>query len=203
MRPLIALNSWDIGQRKGAKSGGGRMAAARLWSKSAEKNGYEEDEMRGTIVCGVTETGPGREALTAAVELSKRLGLRLVLAHVAEGIGPIGDGNNDGDGDGDGVESVTMQRSRQGAVRVVERLALEFGIAERAERRSAVGDPAALLGRIAAEEGADVILVGARARGRLRRGLESRFARQLEVETQVPVLIAPSRARVTRVGGRK
>jgi nucleotide-binding universal stress UspA family protein len=96
-----------------------------------------------------------------------------------------------------------MQRSRQGAVRVVERLALEFGIAESAGRRWAVGDPAALLGRIAAEEAADVILVGARARGRPRRGLESRFARQLEVETQVPVLIAPSRARVTRVGGQK
>ena len=146
--------------------------------------------MRGTMLCGVTDTGSGREALMTAVELSKRLGLRLVIAHVAEGIGPIEDGNSDGDG----VESVTMKGSRQSAGRVVEKLAREFGVAE-AERRSAVGDPAALLGQIAAEEAADVILVGARARGRLRRGLESRVASRLEAETPVPVLIAPSRAR--------
>jgi nucleotide-binding universal stress UspA family protein len=177
------------------------MAAAPLWSKSADKSGYEEDEMRGTMVCGVTDTGSGREALMTAVELSERLGLRLVLAHVAEGIGPIEDGH--GAGDVDGAESVTMKGSRVGALRVVERLAAEFGVAESAERRSAVGDPAALLGQIAAEEAADVILVGACGRGRLRRGLESRFARQLGAETQVPVLIAPSRARVTRFGGQK
>jgi nucleotide-binding universal stress UspA family protein len=150
--------------------------------------------VRGTIVCGVTDTAPGREALTTAVALSERLGLRLVLAHIAEGIGPI----EDGDGDIDGAESVTMKASRVGALRIVERLAAEFGVAESAERRSAVGDPAALLGQIAAEEAADVILIGARGRGRLRRGLESRFARQLEAETPVPVLIAPSRARVTK-----
>lgn len=55
--------------------------------------------------------------------------------------------------------------------------------------------PAALLGRIAAEEAADLIVVGSRTRGRLRRGLESRLARQLETETPVPVLIAPPRTR--------
>jgi len=178
------------------------MAAAGLGSKSASTNAYEEDEMRGTMVCGVTDTGSGREALMTAVELSERLGLRLVLAHVAEGIGPIENGNRDSDADLDGVESVTMKQARQGAVRVVEKLAFEFGVAERAERRSAVGDPPALLGQIAAEESADVIVVGARARGRLRRGLESRFAGQLEAETRVPVLIAPTRARVVdAVGG--
>lgn len=147
--------------------------------------------MRGTMVCGVTDTGPGREALMTAVELSKRLGLRLVLAHVAEGPGPI----NNGD-DGDGGESVSMRGSREGAARLVATLAAEFGVADSAERRSAVGDPAAILGQIAADEAADVIVVGARARGRLLRGLESRFASQLEAETPVPVLIAPSRARV-------
>ena len=56
-----------------------------------------------------------------------------------------------------------------------------------------VGDPPALLGRIAAEEAADLIIVGARVRGRLRRGLESSLARQLQTETRVPVLIAPPR----------
>jgi hypothetical protein len=38
-------------------------------------------------------------------------------------------------------------------------------------------------------------VVGARTRGRLRRGLESRLAGELESETPVPVLIAPPRRR--------
>jgi nucleotide-binding universal stress UspA family protein len=140
--------------------------------------------MRGTIVCGVTDSDEGRGALTAAAEISARLGLRLVLAHVAEGIAPL-------DVNGDGDESVSSRAGRLGAARVVARMATEHGVAGSAERRSAVGDPAALLGQIAAEEAADLIVVGSRTRGRLRRGLDSRLARQLETETPIPVLIAP------------
>jgi nucleotide-binding universal stress UspA family protein len=81
---------------------------------------------------------------------------------------------------------------------VLARLAAEYGLTD-VERRQAVGDEAAQLGQIAAEEAADVILVGARPRGRLRRGFESRLADELGTETPVPVLIAPRRARVGRL----
>jgi nucleotide-binding universal stress UspA family protein len=144
--------------------------------------------MPGTIVCGVTDTEAGRGALAAAAELSERLGLRLVLVHVADGIAPL-------DVNGDSADSVSTRADGKGAARLVARLAAEHGVAGRAEQRSAVGDPAALLGQIAAEEAADVIVVGARERGRLRRRLESMLARQLETETPVPVLIAPPRTR--------
>src|SRR5438552_147493 len=149
------------------------------------------DHMQGTIVCGVTDTDEGRQALATAVELTERLGLRLVLAHVAEGIGPL-------NGDGDGGESVTMKGGREGAARLLARLAAEYAVTDRAERRVAVGDAPSLLGQIAAEEAADLIVVGARTRGRLRRGLESRLADELETETPVPVLIAPPRLRQAR-----
>ena len=149
--------------------------------------------MRGTMICGVTDAEEGRGALKMAVELSERLGLRLVLAHVAEGIGRV-----DGEGDDDEDESVTMKANREGAARLVAELAAENGLGESVERRWAVGDPAELLGQIAAEEAADLILVGARSRGRLRRGLESRLADQLECETPLPVLIAPPPARARR-----
>lgn len=145
--------------------------------------------MRGTMVCNVTDTEEGRGALELAVELSKRLGLRLVLAHVASGIMLDDDGSEVGG-------SVSMKANRQGATRLLDRLAAEFGVAG-AERREAVGDEAARLGQIAAEEAADVIVVGARPRGRLRRGLVSKVADQLETETAVPVLIAPPRTRGT------
>jgi nucleotide-binding universal stress UspA family protein len=145
--------------------------------------------MRGTIVCGVKDSEAGRGALAVAAELSGRLGLRLVLVHVSDGSAPV---------ELNSSESMTTRADRQGAARMVARLAAEHGVAERAEQRSAVGDPAALLGQIAAEEAADVIVIGARARGRLNRRLESRLARQLETETPVPVLIAPPRTRRAR-----
>jgi len=144
--------------------------------------------MRGTIVCGVTDSDEGRGALAVAAELSQRLGLRLVLAHVADGIPPLAV-------NGEGSESVTTRADSEGAARLVARLAAEHDVAGSAEQRSAVGDAAALLGQIAAEEAADLIVVGSRARGRLRRGLESRLAHQLETTTRIPVLIAPPRTR--------
>jgi nucleotide-binding universal stress UspA family protein len=119
--------------------------------------------MRGTILCGVSESEEGREALAVAVELSERLDLRLELAHVVEGIGRI-------DGDGDGAESVSMRGSRERAARVVARLAAEHGVTHSAAQRSAVGDSAALMGQIAAEEAADLIVVSARPHGRFRWG---------------------------------
>jgi len=142
--------------------------------------------MRGTILCGVTDTDEGRQALATAVELAERL--RLVLAHIAEGIGPLDAGT-------DGGESVTMKGGREGAEHLLARLADEYAVAGRAERRVAVGDAPSLLGQIAAEEAADLIVVGARTRGRLRRGIESRLADELETETPVPVVIAPPRLR--------
>ena len=157
--------------------------------------------MHGTMVCSVADTPEARGALELAVELSERLKLRLVLAHVSTGITLA-------DHEGDGGESVSMKASREGAIRLLARLAAEYGVSERAERREAVGDEAAQLGQIAAEEAADVILVGARPRGRLRRGFESKLADQLESETSVPVLIAAPRTRgavrlVAANGGRR
>ena len=49
---------------------------------------------RGTIICWVDDCDHGRAALDVAAELSDRLGLRLGLAHVGDGIGaPAGGGS--------------------------------------------------------------------------------------------------------------
>jgi nucleotide-binding universal stress UspA family protein len=149
--------------------------------------------MRGTLVCAVTEGEESADALAVGVDLSKRLGLRLVLAHAVNGIGEFGSG--------DGIESVSMKNDRQGAERRLARFAEAHGVAERAERRVAVGDQVALLGQIAAEEAADLIVVGAPARG-WRKRLDTRFADELEKETPVPVLIAPPRTLSARADAR-
>jgi nucleotide-binding universal stress UspA family protein len=146
----------------------------------------EGGNMRGTVLCAVSDGEESVDALELGARLSDRLGLRLLLAHAVDGINGIGDED----------ESVTMKANREGAERRLATLAQAHGLAERAERRVAVGEPAALLGQIAAEEAADVIVVGAPIRG-WRKRLESRLADELGAETPVPVLIAPPRARRT------
>jgi nucleotide-binding universal stress UspA family protein len=113
------------------------------------------------------------------VDLCERLGLRLVLAHVTQDAG--------GTGTATGSD-------------LLARVAAEQGVAGTAERREAYGDAATRLGEIAAEEAADLILVGARARGRLCGRPESNVGMELEAETAIPVLIAASpRRREARV----
>jgi nucleotide-binding universal stress UspA family protein len=134
----------------------------------------------------LTDGDANGDAVALGAEVSERLGLRLVLAQAVDGIDRVGPGGEH--------ESVSMKASRQGAERRLAQVADEHGVSDRAERRVAVGDRAALLGRIAAEEAADMIVVGAPARG-WRRRLDGRLADELETETPVPVLIAPPRAR--------
>jgi len=140
--------------------------------------------VRGTIVCGVTDSDEGHAAVELGVELSHRLGLRLVLAHVAEGLAPPGS-------DSEGNESVTMKANRRGGEIFLARLARQYGVDDTAECRVVVGEPALQVGQIAAEEAADVIVVGSRARRWPGRGLESRLAEGLERQTPVPIVIAP------------
>jgi nucleotide-binding universal stress UspA family protein len=99
------------------------------------------------------------------------------LAHVADGV----------DGVGAKGDAVTTRR-REGTALLVARLAAALGLSDRTEHRSAVGDPATVLGQIAAEEAAELIVVGAPAGRRLRRSAETRIADHLESATTVPVL---------------
>ena len=65
------------------------------------------------------------------------------------------------------------------------------GFEREAETRVAVGDHAEALARVAAEEGADLIVVGGRPAGLGGRNLRWTLARELEAATPVPVLVAP------------
>ena len=142
--------------------------------------------MSGTLLCAVTRDEDADAVVALGVGLCERLGLRVVLAHAVDGI--------DGEiGGGDGSESVSVKASRVAAEQRLLRLATRFGVLERAERRIGVGEPAVLLARIAAEEAADLIVVGSSVRG-WRRRLDSPLAASLVEETAVPVVIAPPRA---------
>jgi nucleotide-binding universal stress UspA family protein len=137
--------------------------------------------MGGTIVCDVTNPPVGERAAEFGGALGARLGLRLVLVYVVSGVPAVA------------RESVTGRQDRSGAERTLDAMARELG--HEAETRVAAGEHAEALARVAAEEGADLIVVGARQAGVGGRNLRWTLARELEAATQVPVLLAPPSTR--------
>jgi nucleotide-binding universal stress UspA family protein len=137
--------------------------------------------MSGTIVCGVTESPEGRSAAELAHALGLRLGLRTVLVHVVDGV-PAGTD-----------ESLTARQRQSGAERTLNEIAREIG--NGSEKRVVLGARAEALARVAAEEGADLIVLGSRSSGLGSRKLRCTLARELEATTPVPVLVAPPSTR--------
>ena len=137
--------------------------------------------MGGTIVCGVNESPDGRNAAELAGALGTRLGLRLVLVSVVDGVPP---GTED---------SLTARQRQRGAERTLDSIALDVG--HGTEKRVMLGNRAEALAQVAAEEGADLIVVGSRAAGLGSRKLRCTLARELDAATPVPVLVAPPTTR--------
>ena len=109
--------------------------------------------MSGTIVCGVTDTEDGRAAAQLAGALAERLDVRLVYAHALDGI-PRG-----------AEESVTARQRLGGAERALTAIARENAPARGVELRIDFGERAQYLAEVAAEEGADLVVLGSRAGG--------------------------------------
>lgn len=137
--------------------------------------------MGGTIVCGVTDAAGGENAPQLARALGARLGLRLVLVHVVDGVPP---GTH---------ESLTARQRQNGGEQILSGIARELG--NGTEKRVVVGDRAEALAQVAAEEGADLIVIGSRPAGLGSRKLRCTLARELEAATPVPVLVAPPATR--------
>jgi nucleotide-binding universal stress UspA family protein len=131
----------------------------------------------GTIVCGVNDSTGACDALQLAAALRDRLGLRLVVAHVAA--------------HADGGRSSQRSSAEQLFARVVEQAAIRGPM----ERRSGVGDRAGRLAQIAAEEGADIIILGSPRERRPGWRRRLTLARALEGATSCPVVIAPPQTR--------
>jgi nucleotide-binding universal stress UspA family protein len=87
------------------------------------------------------------------------------------------------------------QQLKVDAKRAHEKIAPEARGPDGPEVRIEFGDRAELLARVAAEEGADLIVLGSCKGGFRGRQLRCSLARELEATTQVPVLIAPPQTR--------
>ncbi|MGZ4338331.1 MAG: universal stress protein [Gaiellaceae bacterium] len=136
--------------------------------------------MHGTIVCGVSDPPEARAVIQLAAALGERLGMRLVLVHV---IAPTRQ-----------VERYEPGTSGHCGIEcTLDAIAREFG--EATETRVVWGNRVDGLAQAAAEEGADVIVLGSRPGGARGRQLHCALARELEAATVVPVLIAPPATR--------
>ncbi|HEX6460389.1 MAG TPA: universal stress protein [Thermoleophilaceae bacterium] len=126
----------------------------------------------GTIVCGVGRSRGARDALQVAGALSERLGLRLVVAHVAP----------------------DRVRARSGEDLIGE-MAAVAAVREPPDQRVAIGDRALGLAEIAAEEGADLIVIGSPSGRRNKFRRRGALERELESATSCPVVVAPRQTR--------
>ena len=144
----------------------------------AEEQGVSAS-MRGTIICAVG----GADGVEAAVDVASRLGARfdarIVLVTVEHGARAATENG--------AVDS--RRRARARAARQLGRVVVEYDLSD-LEHRVAAGDPAEAVALIAAEEAADLIIVGAR-RGLLGGGLRSSFAGELAATASCPVVVAP------------
>jgi nucleotide-binding universal stress UspA family protein len=134
----------------------------------------------GTVICGVDASSDASSAAHMAAALAARVGLRLVLARVVE-LRP-------------GEKSDVAKRRVEDAESELIELADQLPSAT-VEMRIDFGRRAEVLAQVAAEEGADLIVLGSRSRRLRDRSLLCSLARELEVETPVPVLIAPPQTR--------
>ena len=116
----------------------------------------------GTIICDVTDPDEGHGAAVFASALGTRLGMRIVFA------------------------VVRGERDRKRPLR-----AIADDVDDGTEIRLTSGERADALARLAAEEGADLIIIGSRAVGLGGRNLRCTLARELEAATPVPILVAP------------
>jgi nucleotide-binding universal stress UspA family protein len=132
-----------------------------------------------TIVCAVSESPGATEAIAVAAGLSTGLGVRLVLAHVVDGYRRT-----------NGVEMSSVQAHRAGQL-LLDRAARKHRLETVADRRVEVGDRASELSRIAGEEAAVAIVVGAPGRYRRGRGRIGRLSAELRSTAPCPVLVVP------------
>ena len=144
------------------------------------------------IVCGVDGSEQARHAASAALRLAERMGAQLTLVHVTptRTVVPV-------DSFPMGVDPSTYPRSRELAVSEAEAafdsLSAEVAAAS-VEREVRLGEPALVLAQVAADIGAELIVVGSRGRGAWRSAVLGSVSGDVARLAPCPVMIVPERA---------
>lgn len=130
----------------------------------------------GSVVCAVDDSPEAAEALRVAARLSRDARLRLVVVHVERSARF-----------GAAARSDAHRRGRRLLDRVLTQQALDPGVDKRVE----VGAPASDLARVAAKEGAILIIVGSPSRHYWPRRQASQLTGDLAQTAGCPVVVVP------------
>jgi nucleotide-binding universal stress UspA family protein len=139
-----------------------------------------------SIVCGVDETQHARFALLTAERFARKLGVRLVVVHVAEHvIQPSAFMNSNT------VRLATQDhRETLAGLDLVKRVIRDEGVSN-AEAKALHGDPAECLADVADEERAEMIVVGSRGLGAFKAVFLGSVSNALIGVARCPVLVVP------------
>ncbi len=144
-----------------------------------------------TIVVGLDGSDGAKHALPFAVELARRDGAQIVIAHVEEDIA----------GKGGGPIVANEDEIQADIDRKAEELSSQ-GIEARVEKTSVfLGGPAPAIMKFADEADADLIVVGTRGHTALAGVLLGSVAQRLLHLAHQPVLVVPGDARMKSDGG--
>jgi nucleotide-binding universal stress UspA family protein len=143
-------------------------------------------QARGVVVCGVDGSRVAREALQTADELSRRLEMALVVAHVVEPL-PVR---------GRPWEPPDAETSAEDVAAGEARLQQECSAAglEYVERQVLVGRPAERLAELADDLDAALVVVGSRGHRLVQAALVGSVSSELLGLAPCPVLVLPARA---------
>jgi nucleotide-binding universal stress UspA family protein len=134
-----------------------------------------------TIVCGIDGTPGARAALRVATKLAGALHLRVVAVHVVETLG--GDQKLD--------EPPATLRLRGSAERLLANVLFDEELLGRVEWQAEVGNVAEGVAAVAEDEGALLILLGARSKGKAGTFLRSQLAEEIGATSPIPVVVVP------------
>ncbi|HVL31294.1 MAG TPA: universal stress protein [Solirubrobacteraceae bacterium] len=152
------------------------------------------------IVCGVEQSEACRQAVAVASELAERLGAPLVLVNVRAAPAELPSRMA---AQAAVAREHAVAAGRRTVVDVVAPLAADPSrrrALERAEARVEFGAPAARLAAIADELAAELIVVGARGRGRAGSLVLGSVSQSLAAEPSRPVLVVPPEASLELAG---
>jgi nucleotide-binding universal stress UspA family protein len=152
---------------------------------SPQRNPGDSTHTGGSVVCCVDESQEARDAARFGKLLADRLGLQLVLLHVAAA--PIAPGVSTA---AHGQERLAAAE-RESADELLEAVALELGLGNATERRVEFGDVAARVLAVVEEGRAELVVLGSRGRGSLKTALLGSVSKDVVGRAPCVVVVVP------------
>jgi nucleotide-binding universal stress UspA family protein len=145
--------------------------------------------MSRSIICGLDGSHDSRAALAVAADLAKRLGSRLILAHVVQPAHvPYAAAYPLGGMVGPMVVTSDVDAQQEAAERLLDEAAHTVRSVD-TERRVAIGVPAERLAELADDEHAELIVVGSRGRGAFKAAFLGSVSNSLLGFARCPVVV--------------